>query len=150
MKNNMTGMEMGGGMNMDGMKMAFHTGAKETILFTGIKTENVAEIIGACILVFILSGFYEGFKVLREMHMDHTAKKNKEEGNTVPSAFVFPHLVQTLLHIVQMTISYFLMLIFMTYNAWLCIAVALGSGAGYFAFRWRRPFKTIEDSEHCS
>ena len=36
------------------------------------------------------------------------------------------HFVLTLLHLVQMTLAYFLMLIVMTYNSWLCGAVILG------------------------
>lgn len=48
------------------------------------------------------------------------------------------HCWQTVLHILQMIVSYFLMLIFMTYNVWLCVAVALGAGAGYFCFGWKK------------
>lgn len=58
------------------------------------------------------------------------------------------HFLQTFLHIVQVTVSYFLMLIFMTYNVWLCLAVALGAGFGYFAFGWKLN-KVIDIYEHC-
>ena len=58
------------------------------------------------------------------------------------------HLLQSVLHVVQIIVSYFLMLIFMTFNMWLCIAVALGAGVGYFLFAWKRT--VIADSnEHC-
>ena len=46
------------------------------------------------------------------------------------------HCVQTLLHMVQFLVSYFLMLIFMTYNVWLCIAVLIGSGECFFFFSY--------------
>ncbi|GAB1601874.1 high affinity copper uptake protein 1-like [Argonauta hians] len=142
---------MGGGMHhMGGMAMSFHTGYKETILFDAFTTEVVTEFIGACVAVFILSILYEGLKVLREKHMKYSKAQNKLKGETIPSPFVLSHLVQSLFHIIQMVVSYFLMLIFMTYNVWLCVAVALGAGAGYFAFRWRKPFETIEDTEHCT
>ena len=62
------------------------------------------------------------------------------------------HIIQTLLHMLQMTISYLLMLIAMTYNVWLFIAVVLGAGAGYFLFaRFRGPgTRRLEDeNEHC-
>ena len=59
-----------------------------------------------------------------------------------------PHFIQTLLHILQIVISYFLMLIFMTYNVWLCIAVAIGAGTGYFIFSWRRAL-VVDINEHC-
>ncbi|CAH1271689.1 SLC31A1 [Branchiostoma lanceolatum] len=58
------------------------------------------------------------------------------------------HALQSLLHIVQVLISYGLMLVFMTFNVWLCLSVALGAGAGYFAFGWRRPI-TVDRNEHC-
>ena len=38
------------------------------------------------------------------------------------------HCVLTLLHMVQMTLAYFLMLIVMTYNTWLCASVIIGNG----------------------
>ena len=40
------------------------------------------------------------------------------------------HLVQTFLQLVQVILSYCLMLIFMTYNTWLCAAVAMGAATG--------------------
>ena len=48
----------------------------------------------------------------------------------------------------QVTVSYMLMLVFMTYNVWLCLAVALGAGAGYFCFGWRKQ-STHDVNEHC-
>ena len=62
------------------------------------------------------------------------------------------HIIQTLLHMLQVTISYFLMLIVMTYNVWLFIAVVLGAGTGYFLFaRFRGPAKMRlqDENEHC-
>lgn len=58
------------------------------------------------------------------------------------------HGIQTLLHILQMIVSYFLMLIFMTYNGWLCIATVLGAGFGYFLFGWRKSV-IVDITEHC-
>ena len=40
------------------------------------------------------------------------------------------HFVLTALHMVQMTLAYFLMLIVMTYNTWLCLSVIFGSTLG--------------------
>lgn len=58
------------------------------------------------------------------------------------------HALQTALHALQSTLSYLLMLVFMTYNVWLCLAVVLGLTLGYFLFGWRR--SSINDSnEHC-
>nr|CAD7405081.1 unnamed protein product [Timema cristinae] len=48
------------------------------------------------------------------------------------------HYFQTFLHIIQIILSYLLMLIFMTYNLWLCLAVVLGAATGYFLFGWKK------------
>jgi hypothetical protein len=44
------------------------------------------------------------------------------------------HMVQTLLHVFQFSISYFIMLSFMTYNYWYCLSILFGIGVGYFLF----------------
>lgn len=59
-----------------------------------------------------------------------------------------PHVVQTVLHMVQVLTSYVLMLVLMTFNAYLCVSIVLGAGLGYFAFCWRR-FTVIDETEHC-
>ncbi len=57
-------------------------------------------------------------------------------------------MIQTLLHIIQMALSYALMLIAMTYNTYLLIAVILGAGLGHFLFGWRRS-SVLDHNEHC-
>ncbi|KAK2719925.1 high affinity copper uptake protein 1-like [Artemia franciscana] len=58
------------------------------------------------------------------------------------------HFAQTLLHLAQITLSYFLMLIVMTYNAWLMIAICAGSAVGYFLFGWSKAH-VVDITEHC-
>lgn len=58
------------------------------------------------------------------------------------------HFLQTLLHVIQVVLSYVLMLVFMTYNGFLCIAVAAGAGAGYFVFSWKKAI-VVDITEHC-
>ena len=42
------------------------------------------------------------------------------------------HLRRTFLYLVQFLVGYFLMLVAMTYNVWLFLAVVIGCGIGYF------------------
>lgn len=56
------------------------------------------------------------------------------------------HLLQTFLHVLQVFISFLLMLVFMTFNVWLCVAVLLGAGVGYYIFC---AFKS-NIQEHCN
>ncbi|CAM2699738.1 unnamed protein product [Rotaria socialis] len=58
------------------------------------------------------------------------------------------HIIQTLLHILQMGISYLLMLVAMTFNIYLFLAVILGAGVGHFLFGWRRS-SVIDYNDHC-
>lgn len=49
------------------------------------------------------------------------------------------HGLQTLLYFVQMTSSYVLMLIIMTFNAWVFVSAVAGLGLGYFLCGWAYP-----------
>lgn len=42
------------------------------------------------------------------------------------------HVSQTFLHVVQVSLGYMLMLCVMSYNAWIFLAVIVGSALGYF------------------
>lgn len=44
------------------------------------------------------------------------------------------HVLQSFLHVIQIGTGYLLMLVAMTFNGWLFLAVCLGFGAGYFLF----------------
>ena len=48
--------------------------------------------------------------------------------------FSLAHLSQTILHVVQLLLGYFLMLVVMTYQVYIGLAVIIGAGLGYFLF----------------
>ncbi|XP_020626924.1 high affinity copper uptake protein 1-like [Orbicella faveolata] len=153
-----------------GMMMYFHFSKSVTILFESWSVNDATELVFSCVAIFVLAALYEGLKVLREVlkrrysyvvSVDLTETKvygtgpNQttvvtESKGELPRSRIcnWHHLVQTFLHVVQVTISYFLMLIFMTYNVWLCLAVALGAGFGYFVFGWKLN-KVVDIYEHC-
>ena len=60
------------------------------------------------------------------------------------------HLAQTGLYAVQVALSYLLMLVFMTYNTWLCLATLAGITAGYFAFGWKKNVMVEQTDVCCS
>ncbi|KAI9584902.1 high affinity copper uptake protein 1 [Glossina fuscipes] len=70
-----------------------------------------------------------------------------QEKSYAQRVFSTPHLIQTILNAIQIFISYLLMLIFMTFNYWLCLAVVLGLGVGYFFFGWIK--QEVYESECC-
>jgi len=49
---------------------------------------------------------------------------------------------------VQLVMAYLLMLIFMTFNYWLALAVMIGGGLGYFLFGWKKAV-IVDVTEHC-
>ncbi|XP_006816476.1 high affinity copper uptake protein 1-like [Saccoglossus kowalevskii] len=149
------------------MMMYFHFSTKVTILFKEWTIDgSVGAMLGSCIAIFFLAVFYEGLKVLREsllrknvVNVRYSSMPVGKQGgsDTVLTEthghgrariLSLAHLLQSVLHVVQITISYFLMLIFMTYNVWLCIAVALGAGVGYFVFGWKKTV-IVDINEHC-
>jgi len=161
--------------HMDMMMMYFHVGVKEVILFNGWRTATAGEMIASCLALFVAAALYEGLKVFREdlltrgrqdlvaRNSPETVANHDEPGeNGIGSDQVMIqsgpsakaricnkwHVLQSFLHIVQVTVSYMLMLVFMTYNVWLCLAVVLGAGTGYFCFGWRKQ-SNHDVNEHC-
>ncbi|KAK5650343.1 hypothetical protein RI129_001372 [Pyrocoelia pectoralis] len=155
------------------MGMAFHFRISETVLFDSWKFETVGGLIGSMIGIFFMAALYEGLKYYREYLFWKTynalqyravtfpAEKGvvNEDNQVVhmvgevihkqpPTMLSVMHFFQTFLHIIQITLSYFLMLIFMTYNVWLCIAVVVGAAVGYFLFGWKKSV-VVDVTEHC-
>ncbi|XP_038637412.1 high affinity copper uptake protein 1 isoform X2 [Scyliorhinus canicula] len=147
------------------MQMSFYFGYKNVeLLFPGLVINSVGGMVGACVVVFLCALAYEGLKISRECLLRKSQVNVRYNSMPVPGPngtilmethktvgqqmFSIPHLIQTVLHIVQVVTSYFLMLVFMTYNGYLCIAVALGAGAGYFLFSWKKAV-VVDITEHC-
>jgi len=79
-----------------------------------------------------------------------TNNRRRQEALKIVTTSIFSraHCLQTLLHLIQVVLSYFLMLIFMTYNSWLAGAVAGGATVGYFIFGWSKTV-VMEVGDHC-
>ncbi|XP_026289611.1 high affinity copper uptake protein 1 isoform X2 [Frankliniella occidentalis] len=157
----MVGHASHSGMDHSGMSMSmtFHFGVMETVLFKGWQVGGVSTLLLSCVGIFFMAFIYEGIKYYRENLLWKTYNAlhyRAVDGNAVPDAenhktpkmFSQKHVVQTCLHIVQLTVSYLLMLIFMTYNVWLCLAVVAGSASGYFVFGWKRTV-VVDMTETC-
>lgn len=156
-------VEGGSGMHM--MRMTFYFGYENVeLLFSGLVINSAGEMAGAFVAVFLLAVLYEGLKIARESLLRRSQVSIRYNSMPVPGPngttlmethktvgqqmISMPHVFQTFLHIIQVVVSYFLMLIFMTYNAYLCIAVAAGAGTGYFLFSWKKAV-VVDITEHC-
>ncbi|XP_050578612.1 high affinity copper uptake protein 1 [Bombus affinis] len=162
-----------GNMGMHGMSMVFHGGYCENVLFESWKISSISGLIGSMIGIMIMAALYEGLKYYREYlfwkmynSLQYRSVTMPQEKNVVaednrvvhmvgevihkqpPTMLSWMHTFQTFLHIVQIVLSYFLMLIFMTYNVWLCFAVVFGAAIGYFLFGWKKSV-IVDVTEHC-
>ncbi|XP_037029264.1 high affinity copper uptake protein 1 isoform X2 [Bradysia coprophila] len=159
--------------SMDGMSMAFHFGCTETILIEQWSIDSVGGLLGSMVAIILMGALYEGLKYYREYLFWKTYNSlqyravsvpdkpvvNEDTSRVVhmvgevihkqpPTMLSAMHAYQTLLHILQVTVSFLLMLIFMTYNVWLCLAVVIGAAGGYFLFGWRKSV-IVDVTEHC-
>jgi len=184
--------DAGNGMNQqamnhdDMMKMYFHGGYHETILFSFWRISSIEGLIGSMIGCFLLGVLYEGLKFVREFlvrreyrsagysNVSPAPTEIVEDGSADSINSAEPtirasgqdsskstikiiqtnllskgHLVQTFLQLVQVILSYCLMLIFMTYNTWLCAAVAMGAATGFFVFGWKKTVVLDVGGDHC-
>ncbi|XP_070499308.1 high affinity copper uptake protein 1 isoform X2 [Chironomus tepperi] len=157
-------MHSGHAMMSHMMSMAFHGGCNETILFTQWTISSTSGLFFSMVAIFALAIFYEGLKFYRErlfwkvynnlQYRAVTENKNGTNGEAgdsrvvQPTMFSLDHLLQSFLHLIQVTISLMLMLIFMTYNTWLCLSVVFGAMVGYLLFGWKKSI-VVDVTEHC-
>lgn len=148
------------------MMMVFHFGCKEQILFEKWSIDSVGGLIASVLVIAVMAAFYEGLKYYREYLFWKTYNSLQYRAVTLPdkvavvgtssedTSRVKPkmtsliHIYQTFLHVVQVTLSFLLMLIFMTYNVWLCLGVVFGAAVGYFMFGWKKSV-IVDITEHC-
>lgn len=165
-------MDMNKTMHMS--MMYFKTNTDVYVLFREWHVLTPGHMVAAFIGVFIAAILSEGLKILREfvnyflnrglIRIPARAKATGTQSNYEPllpkggtSTFnAFPrsnefigHVIQSVLQTLQYTIGYLLMLIAMTMNLWLFLAVILGMGTGYFLFGWLKR-KIPKNSEEFS
>ncbi|XP_062504713.1 protein SLC31A2-like [Corticium candelabrum] len=157
------------------MMMYFHLVGDTPLLFEGWNLDSAGVIAGATIGLAVIAALYEALKMLREVLMAMTLRRVEQdalEGHKNPprneqqaqenaasdrKQFIrLPlgdHMLQTVLHMVQVLISYLLMLAVMTYNVWLLLGVVMGGGIGYFVVAryifTAHPTTVSKLSEHC-
>ncbi|XP_050726381.1 high affinity copper uptake protein 1-like isoform X3 [Eriocheir sinensis] len=120
----------------DKMEMSYYfSGTVHDFLFSGVNVLTTWGMVSLCMGLMSLSLLAEGFKVARSL-LQKVATSSIDSGcrRYNVSERVRFHILQTFLHIVQLTIGYMLMLSVMTYNAYFTLAVVGGAGLGYYCF----------------
>ncbi|KAK6042670.1 Ctr copper transporter family protein [Cooperia oncophora] len=159
-----------GGHGGHEMKMWFHGGWNEVILFDFWRIDSLLGLILSFICIFVMGAMYEGikwFRVYLQMNASREMCKHEksirlEHVNHQDKTFTIQPQLHQLLHqkpiiaarahlllrlralqydsfkhhlyVFQLVLAYWLMLIVMTYNTWLTIAVILGAGFGHWLF----------------
>ncbi|XP_036290142.1 high affinity copper uptake protein 1-like [Pipistrellus kuhlii] len=123
------------------MHMTFCVGFKNVeLLFPGVVINTAGEMAGAFVGVFLLAMSYEGLKTAREglprtsqLSICYNLMPVPGPNGTIlmdthrtagQQMLSFPRLLQTVLHINQVVLSYLLVLLLMACNGYLCVAIA--------------------------
>lgn len=117
----------GGHDETSGHTMTFHLRTNLNLLFEPWNIESTKVLIGSCIGVLFVSLLYEGLKLYRAKMMH----RRTERRANICSIYRWS---QTIMHIMQVIVGYLLMLVVMTYQVYLGIAIVAGAGLGYFIF----------------
>eukprot|EP01126_Amoeba_proteus_P060268 TRINITY_DN7952_c0_g1_i1.p1 TRINITY_DN7952_c0_g1~~TRINITY_DN7952_c0_g1_i1.p1 ORF type:complete len:348 (-),score=50.34 TRINITY_DN7952_c0_g1_i1:212-1255(-) len=144
------------------MEMFFHTGIYDYILFRGWVPQSTGTYVASVLAVLLASILFEGFRVLK-LRMDnkwnreilHHAHKSSHvplmDSSFARAPFIFHvELSRGILRIFEVFFHYLLMLIAMTFNVGLFLAIVLGSGVGHIIFSPFRPFvPAVSTQEEC-
>ncbi|KAL1861698.1 copper transpport protein [Diaporthe australafricana] len=110
------------------------------IVFKQWHIRSTAGLLFSLIAVVLIGMGYEAlragtrrYEVIMNRRLDSTPRQNKAQVNQRT------HLVKAVLYAVQTFYAFMLMLIFMTYNGWVMVAVTLGAFLGYLVFGAHTP-----------
>uniref|UniRef100_A0A1I7Y0S2 Copper transport protein n=1 Tax=Steinernema glaseri TaxID=37863 RepID=A0A1I7Y0S2_9BILA len=140
------------------LTQSIHFTEREIVIFKFWKTGSLAGMAVSVLIVFLLCLLHEAIKGLRlflaKAHFDNiheTQVRQVQAGRTASftsndtllfapllkaasSAFTVYRISQAALYGLQMTLAYALVLVIMTFNGALVIAVIVGEAVGYFVF----------------
>ncbi|MBN3275080.1 COPT2 protein, partial [Polyodon spathula] len=105
------------------------------------RNKNVTGMVVSVLVVLLMTVFYELLKIWKvsldsrskpPSLLDSVSRTTLVETVSESSAWLLFHVLQTVIHVVQVVLSYMLMLCIMSYNVWIFLGVVVGSGIGYF------------------
>ncbi|XP_054583651.1 probable low affinity copper uptake protein 2 isoform X2 [Eptesicus fuscus] len=134
------------------MEMHFFFSDKVVLLFDFWNVHSPAGMALSVLVILLLSVLYEIIKFgkAKLLHQSlvsmptSTSQQHEESDQGSSSSSELPpvsrprlrwflsHFGQSLIHIAQVVIGYFIMLAVMSYNTWIFLGVVLGSAVGYY------------------
>ncbi|XP_012576572.1 PREDICTED: probable low affinity copper uptake protein 2 [Condylura cristata] len=134
------------------MAMHFIFSDKVVLLFDFWRVHSPTGMALSVLVILLLAVLYEGIKVgkakllhralvgmsapdspqvIQESQQDLVGSESAPAGGSCLRWFLC-HFGQSLIHVAQVVIGYFIMLAVMTYNTWIFFGVVLGSAVGYY------------------
>uniref|UniRef100_A0A915B120 Copper transport protein n=2 Tax=Parascaris TaxID=6254 RepID=A0A915B120_PARUN len=129
--------------NKHHMWMWFHTTLDDTVLFDFWLIDAPWKMALSCASIFLLGVTLEAIRFLRFQLSTNSSASFSCRTNYGLCALSEAHPLQTLLFTVEVVLGYLLMLVFMTFSVWLCLAVILGTAFGYYIFGYRPPYSSV-------
>ncbi|XP_041049073.1 probable low affinity copper uptake protein 2 isoform X2 [Carcharodon carcharias] len=131
------------------MPMYFFVSDQVILLFDFWNVHSVAGMVLTVVIVLLMTLSYEILKVetvkldkkildlmtATPNTQDETAETlpiNPNAQNTSLKRWIWIYVLRSLLHIIQVILSYLLMLCVMSYNVWVFLSIIAGAGIGYF------------------
>jgi len=137
-------------MMMMPMEMLINWGTEGCFLFSSWLTTTTTEFTFAVLMTFMFSSLYPFL-------VKYIAKfpRKTEDNEDLSKVYITPNvrlnmktrLILSLLHLIRMTWTTLIMLIFMTYNGYVLIAIPAGLALGYFVFNGDADFKSKQKVE---
>jgi copper transporter 1 len=140
----------GDGNDMCSMSMLFTWDTNNLcIVFRQWHIRSTSSLVFSLLAVVLIAVGYEALRSVSRSYEAAAAKRIQTmpsdepvtestpflfSGQNQPQAAKSAHLVKAVLYAVQNFYAFMLMLVFMTYNGWVMIAVSLGAFIGYLAF----------------
>ncbi|KAF2858703.1 Ctr-domain-containing protein [Piedraia hortae CBS 480.64] len=147
--------KMSGMDDMCSMNMSFTWSFKNLcIIFPNWRITSTFSLIVSLIVIVFLTAGYEGVrKVARTCDCGPPAHGTTERSALLPPnthhqarSLQKSRIVKAALYAIQVAYSFFIMLLFMTYNGWIMLAVTVGAFFGYMIFSADEP---VEKSVAC-
>ncbi|KAF2234440.1 ctr copper transporter [Viridothelium virens] len=125
------------------------------IIFKSWHIRSTISLIGSLIAVAALTAGYEAVRELSRRYESSSKQEIDSLPNTTEaSSLLYPgrtkasaerksKVIKAAFYAVQVFYSFFIMLLFMTYNGWVMLAVAVGAFMGYLAFGQGSAQKTV-------
>ncbi|KAF1840449.1 Ctr copper transporter [Cucurbitaria berberidis CBS 394.84] len=125
------------------------------IVFRGWHISGAGSLVFSLLAIVLLTAGYEAVREISRRYEDSTRKLACEDTSNESSSLLGPgrnggrneeqqtKIIKAILYAVQVFYSFFIMLLFMTYNGWVMLAVAVGAFVGYLLFSGASSTKTV-------